>query len=251
MPEPRERAEQIERYDSDKATDRERFNGMGVMGLPFASGHILALRRFPASSIGPAYYSLWHRGPAGAWTFFSDAEPRQSCNRYFGSAVQSFTRAEIQVRWTGPQSFSIEIPDRLTWDVSLGSNAATRAMNASGSILPESFWSNERVLQAMGTVASAILGAGKLRLYGRVPNGQAFIANPRLIWTIPSSRAILDGEDLGAMGPVQPQARLGDFAIPQRGIFTFGNASFEPFDPVHHSSIISMSDPKPVTTEST
>lgn len=33
----------------------ERFAGFGVMGLPFASGHVLAMRRFPASSIGPVH----------------------------------------------------------------------------------------------------------------------------------------------------------------------------------------------------
>ena len=32
--------------------NEERFSGYGVMGLPFASGHILSLRRFPASSLG-------------------------------------------------------------------------------------------------------------------------------------------------------------------------------------------------------
>jgi len=31
----------------------ERFFGYGVMGLPFASEHVLALRRFTASSVGP------------------------------------------------------------------------------------------------------------------------------------------------------------------------------------------------------
>lgn len=33
----------------------ERFKGYGVMGLPFRSNHLLALRRFPKTSIGPAY----------------------------------------------------------------------------------------------------------------------------------------------------------------------------------------------------
>jgi hypothetical protein len=32
--------------------NEERFFGYGVMGLPFASGHTLSLRRFPASSLG-------------------------------------------------------------------------------------------------------------------------------------------------------------------------------------------------------
>jgi hypothetical protein len=47
----------------------ERFAGYGVMGLPFRSGHVLAMRRFPASSIGPACTSVWHRSPDGRWVF--------------------------------------------------------------------------------------------------------------------------------------------------------------------------------------
>jgi hypothetical protein len=34
------------------------------------------------------------------------------------------------------------------------------------------------------------------------------------------------GADLGAMGPAAEQARLRDFAIPQRGIFVVGRAFF-------------------------
>ena len=35
--------------------DDERFTGYGVMGVPFASGHYLALRDMVATSVGPAY----------------------------------------------------------------------------------------------------------------------------------------------------------------------------------------------------
>jgi hypothetical protein len=41
----------------------ERFAGYGVMGLPFRSGHYLALRHFPATSIGPGFRAVWHRDP--------------------------------------------------------------------------------------------------------------------------------------------------------------------------------------------
>ena len=33
--------------------DDERFVGFGVMGLPFAGGHYLALRHFPATTFSP------------------------------------------------------------------------------------------------------------------------------------------------------------------------------------------------------
>ena len=41
----------------------ECFNGYGVMGVPFASGDLLALRRFPKTSIGDMYTPVWHRRP--------------------------------------------------------------------------------------------------------------------------------------------------------------------------------------------
>jgi hypothetical protein len=43
----------------------ERFTGYGVMGLPFRSGHYLAMRHIPASSIGPEYRTVWHYAPDG------------------------------------------------------------------------------------------------------------------------------------------------------------------------------------------
>ena len=57
------------------------FSGYAVIGLPFQSGHVLALRRFSASSLGPAYTSVWHRDPAGRWTFYSTVAPDCSCAR--------------------------------------------------------------------------------------------------------------------------------------------------------------------------
>jgi hypothetical protein len=56
-----------------------------MIGLPLPSGHVLALRRFPASSLGPDYTSIWHRDPGGKWTFYSTAAPEQSCYRIVGA----------------------------------------------------------------------------------------------------------------------------------------------------------------------
>ena len=55
---PRELVADLEAAPSLPAGSEERFNGYGVMGLPFASGHVLAMRRFPASSIGPGAGSI-------------------------------------------------------------------------------------------------------------------------------------------------------------------------------------------------
>jgi hypothetical protein len=65
MQEPREFVQMLVCNQTLPGGRDERFNGYGVMGVPFASGDLLALRRFPNISIGDGYTSLWHRGPDG------------------------------------------------------------------------------------------------------------------------------------------------------------------------------------------
>ena len=237
--EPRDLAMQAEAAALPPGTD-ERFNGWGIMGLPFRSGHVLALRRFPASSVGPAYTSVWHRTPEGSWTFYSDSPPMQSCTRYFGSEVESFVQTEITIDWPSPRSVRVAIQDAgLELTANLSPTPITRGMNALGSVMPDQLWKNGVVLDVMAAVAGVALRAGKLRMRGRAPNGQNFIANPLRIWTISSADAFLRGESLGPAGPLTRQAWLGDFAIPQRGMFAIGRAFFEPFDETRHTAIAS------------
>jgi hypothetical protein len=234
---PRRLVEQLEAGPSLPAGSDERFNGYGVMGLPFTSGHILALRRFAASSVGPGYTSVWHRAPAGEWVFYATVSPEQSCPRFFGILASDSIQTEISITWVTPFSFHVTVPAvSLDWEVELGSTAPTRLMSAAGRLLPGAAWHSPAVLAAMGRVAGPLLGVGRVGLKGRVPNGQRFIANPRVLWAITDSRAVRAGEDLGSPGPVRPQAHLGDFWIPQRGMFALGQAYFEPFDPARHSS---------------
>jgi hypothetical protein len=86
----------------------------------------------------------------------------------------------------------------------------------------------------MGVAAQMGLGTGNLRLTGRISNGQTYIASPSEFWLIDASRAVIGGVDLGRPGPLPEQGRLGEFLIPQRGIFAIANAYLESFDPVRH-----------------
>jgi hypothetical protein len=205
---------------------RERFAGYGVMGAPFASGHCLALRHFPASSVGAGYDSVWHRDPSGDWTIYSSIAPEVSCARYFGSATQDARTADISVTWTGPAAFTVTVDDWLVWDLELGGSAATAAMTGLARLMPAALWRSDAVLSLMGRVAGPALGVGHVRLTGTSANGQRFRANPRMLWTIDESRATIDGVDLGPQGPLPEQAHLGDFWLPQRGMFVVGEAYF-------------------------
>ncbi|MGF1473372.1 MAG: hypothetical protein ACFB50_16750 [Rubrobacteraceae bacterium] len=241
MSNPRELAERSEQGALLPEGADERFAGYGVMGLPFSSGHVLGLRRFPASSVGPGYTSVWYRDPEGRWTFYSTAAPLKGCDRYFGSAINVVEHRDILIDWTEPWSFTVTIGDgTLRWEVALVSTPATRAMNAVAGLIPDRFWRQSPVLSMMEASAGRLLRAGRVGLQGRMPNGQWFMANPRLIWFIPESAAVVRGEDLGSVGSTPEQARLGDFWIPQRGIFAVGTSFFQPFDPTLHLAITSQ-----------
>jgi hypothetical protein len=199
------------------------------MGLPFVSGHVLALRRFPASSIGPGYTSVWHRDPTGDWTFYADVDPHLSCSRFFGDARASAERGTIALAWSNPWRLTIEVPAaRLIWEVDLVETPATRLLNRVAAVLPAPLWRWPTFLALMAAVAGRVLDAGRLQLFGLTPNAQRFRANPGQLWVIEESRAQIGGEDVGQSGPLPEQARLGDFLLPQRGLFVIGSSFIEP-----------------------
>jgi hypothetical protein len=223
--EPAELVEELERRAELPPGPGERFSGYGVMGLPFRSGHVLGLRRFPASSIGPGYRSVWHRDPGGRWTFYQDQPAELACTRYFGTEVDEVRQGPIEINWTGPRRLEIRAGD-LEWAMELRSTPATRLLNTVAPVLPGRAWRSPPVLALMSRVAGVALRAGRVRLAGQAPNGQRFVANPLALWVASASRAAIGTRDLGAMGPAQNQAQLGDFALPQRGMFVIGRAVF-------------------------
>jgi hypothetical protein len=214
----------------------EQFSGYGVMGLSFSSGHVLAMRRFPVTSVGLGYTSVWLRRPSGAWTIYADAPAEFSCARYFGAALQNAVQCPVTVAWTGDTALRVVVGGDvdLTWELELGTTAITRAMSAVVGALPAPLLESRKFLKAMGAAAGPVLRAGRLGLTGSVPNGQGFRAKPRRMWFVFRSSATLDGEDLSSLQPLRVQTRLGDFWIPQRGIFLIGASSFDVFDPARH-----------------
>jgi hypothetical protein len=221
---PREIIDQIEANAALPAGSGERFSGYAVMGLPFRSGHVLALRRFPASSVGPGYTSVWHRDPNGAWTFYSTVNPELACSRYFGRDIAHNVITPIDIEWTGPARFRVNIGTILHWQVMLTESLLSRLMNAAASLVRDAWWQRKSMLKAMSALARFALGAGKINLIGKTPNGHEFMANPQRVWLIDSSHAIINGLDLGPPGALIRQARLNEVLIPQRGLFAVARA---------------------------
>jgi hypothetical protein len=239
---PRNLIQRLERNPELPKGAGELFSVYGVESCPFASGDILCSRHVLASSFGPAYTAIWHRDPEGDWHFYQDVPPRQGCARFFGKALADITVLPIETHWDGPRHFRVVAPGRIEWQIDLNSTLATRAMNLIGSLMPDTLWRSPTVLAAMAPVAGIALGAGKLWLTGRVPNGQRFVANPLSTWIVSGAKATIDGRNLGAVAPLREQPNLGDFWIPRTGLFAIGRAFFDAFDPKIHSAATSRTE---------
>lgn len=223
MKQPAEYAREREEHPELPDANCERVSGYGVMGLPFASGHILGLRRWTASSIGGSFSSIWHRDPSGVWTFYETAPDGYACSRYFGGDAERLSIGPIQIEWLGPQHLHVYRDDgAVDWDIEIGSTAVTRAMSAAGSLMPLRAWRSQPVLRMMGWMAGRVLGVGRVQLTGTTSNRQHFDATPLRIWYVTGGHARVEGKELGPIGALQEQARMADFYFPQRGIFAVG-----------------------------
>jgi hypothetical protein len=192
------------------------------MGQPFASGQVLGLRRWTASSIGEQFTSIWHREADGNWHFYESAQPEFACSRWFGHGVQESTVVDIEVTWESPHVLHVTSPELVDWTLTLGASPMTRVMSSVGRLLPLPAWRSSAMLKAMGAVASSTLGVGRVSMTGLTANGLPFDANPHRIWRVVDATAKIRGEDAGPPAPLAEQARLGDFWIPQQGIFAMG-----------------------------
>ena len=227
---PRQAVEALQAQPLLPEGDDERFTGYGVMGMPFASGHYLALRDMVATSVGPAYRAIWHRDPQGRWTIHTTGPAELTCPRYFGSLATTAQAPRVDVSWRDDHTLEVTLGDELRWRIELGATPATRMMTGMGGALPEAGWNSNAVLAAMEPMARTMLRTGRIRLRGATPNGPRFRMAPLKIWRVVGAAASYHGEDLGGPAPLDTQTHLADFWLPQRGVFFVGRARFTPLD---------------------
>jgi hypothetical protein len=158
--------------------------------------------------------------------------PEQSCSRYFGGEVEENVHAPVRIDWSGPDEFRVLVEGSrpLVWEVKATTTIASRLVNSVARLVPDSWWQKRFMLRVVALAARFLLGAGKMNLAGRTPNGQEFIANPQQVWLVKSSRAVANGADIGPLGPLPMQARLNEFLVGRRGIFTIARAFMEKTD---------------------
>lgn len=207
--------------------DHEYVKGWGVFGLPFDSGHVLALRVFPDNDFG-AYQTLWHRDPAGAWSIYVNG-PRldTACPRYYGSACAYTGYAQIAIEWTGPSSLHVQMQEpNFDWTLTATATPIMTLLNKVNSALPLSSWRSPLLLHAREAMGRT-LGMGRLQMHGVMPSGHTGTLMPQEMYLIEDSRASLDGVDFGRPVRLSQNPCIGDVPLPARGVLAIGQAMWE------------------------
>jgi hypothetical protein len=211
--------------------DHEYVRGWGVFGLPFDSGHVLALRVFPQGSFGP-YRTLWHRDPAGRWSIHADA-PRVelACPRYYGPACDYVGAARIDLAWTGPRTLRIVMDaPALDWTVTAARSPLLGMLNPLSALMPLSSWRPAPLVRARERLSQA-LGMGRLQMSGVMPSGHTGLLMPQRMYLVNRSTAVLDGVDLGAPTRLRANPTIGGVPLPARGVLAIGQAMWPISDP--------------------
>lgn len=206
----------------------EYVKGWGVFGLPFASGHVLALRVFPENSFAP-YRTVWHRDPEGRWSIYVDgASLDTACPRYFGPACDHVAHARIDLEWTGPASLRVRMDQpHLEWTLTAAQTPVLRGLNALSSRLPLWTWRFARLVRSRELLARRLLHLGDIRMSGPMPSGHEGLLMPQRMYIVTETRAALDGTDLGpaAQGGANPM--IGDVPLPSRGVVAIGGGVWQ------------------------
>jgi hypothetical protein len=212
----------------------EYVKGWGVFGLPFDSGHVLALHVFPENDFSP-YRTVWHRDPGGRWSIYVDG-PRldTACPRYYGPACTFTGYARIELTWSGPATLRVTMDSpALEWTLTATSTRLLDLLNTMNAAMPLITWRPRPLVRARERLAST-LGMGQLRLSGTMPSGHAGTLMPRRMYFIDDSQATLDGVDLGRPAHLPGNPTIGGVSLPVRGVLATGQAVWKILDPAEY-----------------
>ena len=215
-----------------------------MFGLPFDSGHVLALRVFPESAFGP-YCSVWHREPSGRWSIYVDG-PRldAACPRYYGAACDHTGYAHIGITWTGPASVRVMMDSpSLDWTLTASSTRFLSVLNTISAALPLATWRPRFLVRARERLASG-LGMGRLEISGVMPSGHTGTFMPKRMYFVDDSQATFEGLNLGRPVQAKDSPRIGDVPLPARGVLAIGQAVWEILDPTEYQRTRSQTGPR-------
>jgi len=214
---PRAAALAFERAPVLPAGFDERLLGYGAMGVSFSTGHFLALRRVPASSIGPAFTSVWHRDVTGAWHIHTDGAPELSCPRYIGSAATGIHEGPIELSWIDDWTVVVDVPHAgILWTIRSRNSAISHVLGRLTAHGRGPTIYRPSALRLLEAVSRRFLRAGPVGFEGDMPNGQRFSLHPQSVWPVVDSHATIHEIGIGRMETATEPVTIGGLRMPQR-----------------------------------
>ncbi len=119
-----------------------------------------------------------------------------TCSRYFGTEITHNVVAPIDIEWTGPAQFNVNISAALRWEVRLTESSSTRLMNTAERLGPDASGQRKFMLKATG--AAARLNDFSVPQRGLFAVAGAFVQTPRRISSMLTIPAGLKLEDIEA-----------------------------------------------------
>ncbi|NBC83456.1 MAG: hypothetical protein GVY19_08745 [Bacteroidetes bacterium] len=210
----------------------EHYKGYGVMSLPFSSGYVLGLRVFPENDFAP-YSSVWIQNPDGEWSIFNDGPSlKTSCPRLWGPSLRHTDLTSMSINWLDKNIIEIEMEKpRLVWSMTIRSTPLLKVLNAMNSGLPLWTWSNNTMRRVREKMACSLLKMGKIRFAFETPNHQIVYIMPEETFFISSSKALLEGVDLGTPIQLKHNPMIGGVSLPRRPNLIIGQAHASINDP--------------------
>jgi hypothetical protein len=210
--------------------NHEYVKGWGVFGLPFDSGHVLAVRVFPENDFA-AYRTLWHRDPAGRWSIYVDGPSLDTaCPRYYGAACEHTGYAHLGITWIGPATLRVTMDQPpLEWTLTARQTPLLGALNSISAKLPAGSWHSGPMVRARERAGTA-LGMGHLQLSAVMPSGHRGTLMPERMYFVNESRAVFEGLDLGQPTRLRDNPRIGDVPLPARGVLAIGQGVWHVLD---------------------
>jgi hypothetical protein len=208
----------------------EYVKGWGIFGLPFDSGHVLALRVFPENDFAP-YSSLWHRDPQGRWSIYVDGSRlNTACPRYFGAACEYVGHRRLDLEWVGPATLQVRMASpTVDWRLTAVQTPTLAVMNAVHGLLPMSTWRSPTLIGARERMVRT-MGMGRLEMSGIMPSGHSGTLMPQRMYFINDATATIDGTDLGRPTRLPENPTIGDVALPARGVLAIGQGVWQILD---------------------
>lgn len=208
------------------------FHGVLSPGICFASGHCVVLNNYTSTptSIG-AIDEVWMVTPEGERLLYAD--PPEA-----GPIIETYhdfdrTRG-AEITWGQANEDSVEVDidaedgTTFTLRADLGVSRKIRLLNAMMTLTPRPIVRTSVGQRVITLSFRQLIETNGLKIAGRTETQEPYRVEADNMRAVTSADAMVDGEDLGEVGPPDRLIEFGDHSVPNEPLIVFGDIYLRP-----------------------